>query len=132
MARILYSEGKARHNGMTRKLRSELEGTLQISTKEELHYKTMNFVIEKILRPNPCILTKKLIVFPFCANEHWTTTFVFNASWIDTFRSETTNETRNLVPTFLRYCPYQPSQGICGYANAGWPVVPTQSCLFIC
>jgi hypothetical protein len=36
----------------------------------------MNFVIEKILRPNPCILTKKLIVFPFCANEHWTTTLV--------------------------------------------------------
>jgi hypothetical protein len=69
---------------------------------------TMNFIIEKIPRPNPCILTKKLIVFPFCANKHWTTTFVFNTSRIDTFRSKTTNESRNLVPTFLHYCLYHP------------------------
>ena len=64
-----------------------------------MHCKTMNFVVEKVLRSNPCILTKKLIVFPF----------VFNASCIDTFGPETAPESRNLVPTFLRYCPFEPS-----------------------
>ena len=41
--------------------------------------------------------------------KHWTATFVFNASCIDTFGPETAVESRNLVPTFLRYCPYDPS-----------------------
>jgi hypothetical protein len=96
------------HNALTQQLLSELDGSLQISTREELHYKTMNSVVKKILGPNPCTLTKKLIVFPFCANKHWMATFVFDASFILTFCSKTTNKRRNLVTTFLRYCPYHP------------------------
>lgn len=97
------------HDALTQRLCSELEISLKLHEKEELHYKTMNFVVEKVLRSNPCILTKKLIVFPFCAENHWTATFIFNASCIDTFGPETPVESRNLVPTFLRYCPYEPS-----------------------
>jgi hypothetical protein len=52
------------HDGLTRKLRSELEGILQISTKEELHYKTMNFVIKKILRPNPMHIHQEIDCIP--------------------------------------------------------------------
>ena len=66
---------------------------------------------KKTLRPNPCMLTKKLIVLPFCAKKHWTATFVFNANCIETFRTKTTVESRNLAPTFLRYyCPFRPSR----------------------
>ena len=97
------------HDALTQKLCSDLEISLKLQEKEKLHYKTMNFVVEKVLRPNPCLLSKKLIVFPFCANEHWTATFIFNASCIDTFGSETPVGSRNLVPTFLRYCPFAPS-----------------------
>jgi hypothetical protein len=67
------------------------------------------FILRKVVIPNLGMLQKKVLVFPTCEGEnHWSVTFVFNASLIEQNLDEE-SDVGLLQPCFFRYCGMFPS-----------------------
>ena len=68
----------------------------------------IKYVLRKVVIPNLGMLQKKVLVFPSCEGEqHWSVTFVFNASFIQQ-NVEEGSEVGMLQPCFFRYCSASP------------------------
>lgn len=67
-------------------------------------------MIDNVIKPNPSMLSKKLLVFPTCNKDHWSAVFVFNAGNIrlaDAHR-KTQVDSCVLQPSFFWYCSLKP------------------------
>ena len=86
-----------------RTLSTLIEGKFHAKEEEILTSWTSksDFISKTILSVNPCLIQKKVIVFPKNLNDaHWMVTFVFNPSSID----KDTAYRPGLRPCFFRYC----------------------------
>ena len=84
-----------------------------------------NHLVERVIDPNAGMLERRLIVFPCNENSnHWSATFVFNASFINV-SADAPEVPNGLRPCFFRYCSMDPngtrhvphSQGIVWFLN---------------
>jgi hypothetical protein len=92
--------------------REELIRTILKSDSKDIKSRQLvqqDFVVNSSIEKNPCLLSKKVLVFPQNEDcEHWSVTFVFNPSFISD-NVETVEETDiSSKPCFFHYCSINP------------------------
>jgi hypothetical protein len=92
----------------------------QVKSKTYTHImkeyeRSLNYILEKWIDPNPGLLSKRLIAIPYCVNnDHWVVSFVFNPGNVLHHQDDTQQVLGSLAPRYLEdgirpcffhYCP---------------------------
>ena len=114
---LVQQKGNLEHSVIAKRIHDKYKCTLQELSDKYLNFR--NSLLKTVVHVNPGILSRRVIIIPCNENNnHWSATFVFNASCI-------VDEEPRARPCFFRYCSYFPdgsrqvkvNQGITWFLN---------------